>query len=153
MTLHSDDVSLLQMLEHSREAVALVQGRVREDLDRDRVLCLALVQLVQIVGEAAGRVSSAARARYCDVPSRGVVGLRNRLVHGYDAIDYDILWRVLTEDLVKLIPLLEKGAPPEADCPGSAHDSRAPAVVTAMSWRHFEHLMREASNPGLSWTR
>jgi uncharacterized protein with HEPN domain len=113
MTLHSDDVSLRQMLEHSREAVALVQGRVREDLDRDRVLCLALVQLVQIVGEAAGTVSGAARARYSAVPWREIAGLRNRLVHGYDAIDYDILWRVLTEDLAKLIPLLEKGAPSE----------------------------------------
>jgi uncharacterized protein with HEPN domain len=113
MTLHSDEVSLRQMLEHSREALALVHGRTREDLDRDRVLCLALVQLVQIVEEAAGRVSSATRARYCLVPWREIIGLRNRLVHGYDAIDYDILWRVLTEDLARLIPVLEKGPPPE----------------------------------------
>ena len=58
MAHHDDSVSLRQMLDHAREAFDLVQRRDRADLDRDRVLSLALVQLCQIIGEAASASSS-----------------------------------------------------------------------------------------------
>jgi uncharacterized protein with HEPN domain len=59
---HRDDhTSLGQMLTHAREALVLAKGKSRQDLDRERVLVLALLQLLQIVGEAASRVSPA----YC----------------------------------------------------------------------------------------
>jgi len=41
------------------------------------------------------------------------VGIRNRLIHGYDAVDFDILWQILTQDLPLLITALEKIVPPE----------------------------------------
>lgn len=68
MTRHDDSVSLRQMLDRSREALALVQGRSREDLDRDRVVTLALCRLVEIIGEAANRVSDGCRGRHPDIP-------------------------------------------------------------------------------------
>jgi uncharacterized protein with HEPN domain len=105
---HRDDtVSLRQMLDHAREARELVEGRSREDLDRDRVLSLALMQLLQILGEAASRVSEGRRNAHPGIPWSGIVGLRNRLIHGYDTIDLDILWQILTSDLPDLIPKLE----------------------------------------------
>jgi uncharacterized protein with HEPN domain len=61
MPHHDDVVSLRQMLDHAREAADLVKQRVRADLDQDRVLSLALVQLCQILGEAASRVSDPRR--------------------------------------------------------------------------------------------
>jgi len=79
------------MLEHAREAMQLVAGRNRSDLDTDRVLSLALVRLLEIVGEAATRVSSEARARHPAIPWSEIVSLRNRLIHGYDAVDMDVL--------------------------------------------------------------
>lgn len=57
MSKHDDGVSLQHMLDHAREAVALIQNRSRSDLDTDRMLSLALVRLAEIVGEAATRVS------------------------------------------------------------------------------------------------
>jgi len=94
MPRHDDLVSLRQMLDHAREAVSFVEGRARQDLDTERVLTLALVQLLQIIGEAAGRVSPSRRAECPEVPWSEIVALRNRLIHGYDTIDLDILWEI-----------------------------------------------------------
>jgi uncharacterized protein with HEPN domain len=105
----SRDLARLQhMLNHAREAVALAQGRTRRDLDADRLLNLALVRLLEIVGEAAGRVSKRECARHPEIPWAQITGMRHRLIHGYDAVDFDILWQVLTVDLPPLIRRLEE---------------------------------------------
>jgi uncharacterized protein with HEPN domain len=95
------------MLDHTQEAISLTRGKTRVDLDNDRVLGLALVRLLEIVGEAAGRVSEEARELHPEIPWAQIIGLRNRLVHGYDAVDYDILWQIITDDLPALADMLE----------------------------------------------
>ncbi len=107
MSRHDPLVSVRQMLDHAREAVAMIRGRSRSDLDTDRQLNLALVRLVEVVGEAAARVPEVFRCRYPQVPWRQTVALRNRLIHGYDVIDFDILWIILRDDLPRLIEALE----------------------------------------------
>ena len=107
MTRHDPIVSVRQMLEHALEAVEMVRGRSRADLDTDRQLNLSLVRLVEIIGEAAARVPEEFRLLQPDVSWRETVGLRNRLIHGYDVIDFDILWAVIREDLPPLIKALE----------------------------------------------
>ena len=96
------------MLDAAREARALVSGRSRADYDGDRTLRLALVRLLEIVGEAAGRIPIDFRDSHPEIPWFGVVGLRNRLIHGYDEVDYDIVWQILTEDIPSLITRLEE---------------------------------------------
>jgi uncharacterized protein with HEPN domain len=108
MTRHDDPTSLRHMLDHAREAVEMAAGRAREDLRQDRMLELALVRLVQIVGEAATRVSDEGQRRYAAIPWLQVRGLRNRLVHGYDVVDLDILWNIIQDDLPPLIAELER---------------------------------------------
>ncbi|UCC87064.1 MAG: DUF86 domain-containing protein [Anaerolineales bacterium] len=95
------------MLDHSREAVALVQGKMRADIDTERLLNLALVRLLEIIGEAANRISEEEQARHPEIPWPQIVSLRNRLIHGYDSVDFDILWQIVTEDLPPLIVSLE----------------------------------------------
>ena len=95
------------MLDHAREAMALVQGKTRADLDSDRLLNLALVRLLEIIGEAANRISEEEQARHPEIPWPQIVSLRNRLIHGYDSVDFDILWQIVTEDLPPLIASLE----------------------------------------------
>src|SRR3546814_18565993 len=90
------------MVDHAQEAIDLVFGRQRSDLDVDRVLCLALVRLMEIVGEAAARVTPETRDRILLVPWGGIIGLRNRLIHGYDSVDLDILWTILSRELPEL---------------------------------------------------
>ena len=107
MTQHDDSVNLRQMLDHGREAIRMVEKSSREKLDTDRMLALALIQLVQIVGEAAQRVSPLCRDRHPQVPWSQIIGLRNRLIHGYDSVDYDVLWRIVTLDLPALVTSLQ----------------------------------------------
>jgi uncharacterized protein with HEPN domain len=95
------------MLDHAREAVEMVKGKTRADLDADRQLNLALVRLVEVIGEAAARIPDDFRARYPQVPWRQIVGMRHRMIHDYDVIDFDILWAVLRQDLPPLIEQLE----------------------------------------------
>jgi uncharacterized protein with HEPN domain len=107
MTQHDDRVSLKDMLDYSRKAVKLIEERTREDLDRDEILCLALTRVVEIIGEAATRVSQAGRQSHGQIPWPQIIGLRNRLAHGYDAVDLDILWDIVQQDLPPLIEQLE----------------------------------------------
>ena len=100
-------IRLRHMLDHSREAAKLVAGRSLADLYSDRMLNLALVRLLEIVGEAASRVTEEERSLCPSIPWSQIVGLRNRLIHGYDSVDFDVLWGVLTEDVPKLITALE----------------------------------------------
>jgi len=96
------------MLDAAREAGALVSDRSRADYDGDRTLRLALVRLLEVVGEAAGRIPMDFRDSHPEIPWFGVVGLRNRLIHGYDEVDYDIVWQILTEDIPSLITRLDE---------------------------------------------
>lgn len=92
MTQHDADLPLRQMLIYAREALVLSQGKERNDLDEDRLLELALTRLLEIIGEAANRVSSEIQEQNPTLPWAQMVGLRNWLIHGYDAVDLDILW-------------------------------------------------------------
>lgn len=114
MSKHDLIIRLQDMLDHTREATTLTQGRSRGDLNTDRVLSLALVRLLEIVGEAANRVPVEVQDRYTDIPWREIIGLRNRLIHGYGAIDLDIVWRIITADLPPLIEALERVIAAEA---------------------------------------
>ncbi len=103
MTQHDDRIRLQHMLDHASEGVNMVRGKRRDDLNRDRMLQLALVRLVEIVGEAATRVSVEGQRRYASIPWQVVRGMPNRLVHGYDRIDLDVLWDTIEYDLPPLI--------------------------------------------------
>jgi len=107
MTRRDDTIRLRHMLDHAKEAVAMSRGREREELDRDRQLMLSLLKLVEIIGEAAYRVSSDVRDAHPDIPWDQIVGTRNRLVHGYDKVDLEVLWRIVCEDLPALIDQLK----------------------------------------------
>ena len=114
MSRHDPMVSVHHMLDHARETVEMTQGRSRADLDTDRMLNLALVRLVEVIGEAASRVTEEFRGRHPDVPWRQAVGIRNRLIHGYDTVNFDILWTIIQEDLPPLIEQLQRIVDEEA---------------------------------------
>jgi len=103
-----DALPLRQMLDYTREALALTLGRQRADLDNDRLLDLALTRLLEIIGEAANRVPEEVQEAHPEIAWGQIISLRNRLIHGYDSIDFDILWAILQDDLPELIENLEK---------------------------------------------
>jgi uncharacterized protein with HEPN domain len=101
------------MLAYAKEAVDLMRNRTRADLDTDRALGLAILRCVEIVGEAASQIPVALRRRNPKIPWRQIIGMRNRLIHGYDIVDYDIVWSTVTQDLPLLVAELEAILPSE----------------------------------------
>ena len=108
MSRDDPNLRLRHMLDYSREAVELLRDRKRVDLDSERALGLAILRCVEIVGEAASRVPVDIQQCYQNIPWPQIIGMRNRLVHGYDIVDYDIVWSTVTQDLPPLIAELEK---------------------------------------------
>lgn len=97
---------VLHMIEAAEQAMAFIQGRNRADLDGDAMLRLALTRAVEIVGEAAAQVSEAGCSELAAVPWPQIIGMRNRLVHAYSAINQDILWDTVQLALPTLLKQL-----------------------------------------------
>jgi len=100
-------VSLRHMLDAARRAIELAHGRSRADLDEQDVVALALTRLVEIVGEASRRVPEDVRRDHAEIPWRQIAGARDRLIHGYDEVDLDILWNIVTVRLPELVQQVE----------------------------------------------
>jgi len=96
------------MLDTARKAIEKVDRKSRMDFDADETLRLALAYLIQIIGEAASRVSPAFGEVHAEVPWSEIIGMRHKIVHDYLGVDYDILWEVVTSDLPALASKLER---------------------------------------------
>lgn len=108
MSQRDDRITLRQMCEHAQEALSLVTERSDEQILEDRVLCFALRSFMEIVGEAAGRVSTQTRSQYPEVPWRLAINTRNRISHGYDTLDMRVILKTIRDDLPSLITRLEQ---------------------------------------------
>src|SRR4051794_10694881 len=106
MTQHDDNLRLRHMRDHGREALDFVHSVDQNTFGRDRLLQLGVVRLLEIVGEAAACTPDSVKQRHPSIPWRDISDLRNRLIHGYDTIDLNIVWSVLTVDLPDLIARL-----------------------------------------------
>ena len=97
----------LTRLKHIRDAVMItidfIKGRNRDDLDNDQMLSLALVRLIEIIGEAANNISLSCQNNYTQIPWREMIGMRNRIVHAYFEVDLDVVWQVIINDLPRLL--------------------------------------------------
>ena len=108
MTRADDAVRLRHMLDAARKAVEFTHGKGRAELDADEKLALALVRLLEILGEAAKGVSPDFRDAHPQIPWKLVAGARDRLIHGYFEVDLKIVWEIVTRDLPPLIAELER---------------------------------------------
>ena len=108
MTAIDDLTRLHHMQDAAREALDFMSGKTRENLANDRMLVLAVVKDLEIIGEAAGRISAECRARHPGIPWAVMVGMRNRLTHAYFSIDLDIVWDTVTNNLAPLAEQLER---------------------------------------------
>jgi uncharacterized protein with HEPN domain len=99
-------------IKHMRDACLsvsrFIQGKSAPDLAGDQMLQFALVRAIEIIGEAAGRVSEDVQKAAPEIPWREAVGIRNRLVHAYFDVDLGILWQTAVESVPQLQDRLEK---------------------------------------------
>lgn len=96
------------MRDAAREAIGFISAKQRSDLDNDRVLALALVKTIEIIGEAASKVSQPMRDATESIPWVAIVGMRNRLIHAYFDVDLNRVWDTVVDDLPPLLAALEQ---------------------------------------------
>ncbi len=102
-----DQLYLGHMLDMAHKVVEKTQGVSREEFDRSEDLRFVLTHLVQIIGEAARRVSGEFQAVHPEIPWHSIIGMRHKVVHDYLDVDYNIVWDVATGELPPLIAKLE----------------------------------------------
>ena len=107
----SDIIRLRHMFDAAKEAASFIQEEERASLDVDRKLVLALMKSIEIIGEAATKITKECQEDLPQIPWPNIIGMRNRLIHAYFDVNLEILWKTVTEDLPGLIDELEKILP------------------------------------------
>ena len=107
-----DRLTLAQMQDAARRLSGLAREHGRAGFDEDDVVRLAMLHLIQRLGEAASRLSAEYRATHAEFPWAEMIGLRNRIVHAYEDIDPEIVWHVASVDIEPVIAALDRALLP-----------------------------------------
>ena len=113
--MRDDGALLLDMLVAARKASAFAADLTYAQFERSELRQHAIINVLEIVGEAASRVSDATRNKHPEIPWPRIVGMRNRLVHGYFNVNLTQVWDTVKQDIPCLIPQLERLVPPETE--------------------------------------
>jgi uncharacterized protein with HEPN domain len=113
--MRKDDYLYLgHMLDTAQKILRKVEGVERGQFDQDENLRIALAHLIQVIGEAARRVSSEFCQAHPQIPWKGIVGMRHKVVHDYMNLNDDVVWQTATEEIGPLAAELEALVPPDA---------------------------------------
>ncbi len=108
MKKSDDTVRMLHMLDAARDAIEFLGSESLDTLKSDKKLGYSIIRSLEIIGEAAANVSDDTRVKYPEIEWAVITGMRNRLVHAYFDINYNIVWQTVKENLPSLIEKLEK---------------------------------------------
>lgn len=112
--MRQDDSYLLDMLVAARRATRFALALTFDEFRRSDLHQSATLRVLEIIGEAASRISSDFKREHAEIPWSEIIGLRNRIAHAYFAIDVDLVWQIVNDDIPALIDHLERLVPPEA---------------------------------------
>jgi uncharacterized protein with HEPN domain len=102
-----DPVCVIDMLSAARGVVRSLQDVSLAKYQSDQDLRHAVERKIEIMGEAARRLSDGLREKHPEIPWRAIIGQRNVLIHGYDQVDDERVWRLAETHIASLIPMLE----------------------------------------------
>ena len=111
--MRRDEAYLLDILIAAREASAFVADLSWREFAESRLHQNAVVKALEVIGEAAGRISVETRQAHPEIPWAEIIGMRNRLVHGYFEIDVAQVWDTVHHDVPPLMAAVEPLVPPE----------------------------------------
>ena len=110
-----DSVYLLDIVSSARMLRSYLEGIVLDEFLRDTKLQDSVIRRLEIIGEAAGRVSAQFREKHPEIPWSEMRGMRNRMIHHYDDVDLHIVWNTAQDNIPQLLELLDPLVPPEED--------------------------------------
>ena len=106
--MRKDDlIRIRHMYDAASDALDFVKNKTRNDLDDNRILALSLVKSIEIIAEAASKVSKESREQFPEIPWAVIVAMRNRLIYAYYDIDLDRVWDTVMDDLPPLASALQ----------------------------------------------
>ena len=111
--MQHDLIRVRHMLAAAKEAMEFAAGKTRMDLEKDRLHMLAIIKSIEIIGEAASKVTETFKTENSNIPWNDIINMRNRLIHAYFDVNLDIIWQTIKTDLPDLIKALEEIIPPE----------------------------------------
>ncbi len=110
--MRKDDwVRLRHMVEASKEIISFTANENRQSLDQNRMLVLSLVRSIEIIGEAAIKVTKEFQNEHPQIPWAQIIAMRHRLIHAYFDVDLDRVWDTANKDIPSLLATLEKIVP------------------------------------------
>jgi uncharacterized protein with HEPN domain len=113
--MDNDLALLLDMSLAAADARSFTEGLDEFAFLSSRLHQNAVIRSLEIIGEAAGKISPEFRAAHPEIPWRKITGTRHRLIHGYGEVRLDIVWAVVQDDLPPLIATLHPLIPPDTD--------------------------------------
>ncbi len=108
-----DSAHLLDIFRADKLALSYLEGKSKEESFKDTQCQDAVIRRLEIIGEAAGRVSSATTTKFPNLPWKKMVSMRNIMIHEYEDVDLGIVWDTVQNDLPPLIKLLSPLIPKE----------------------------------------
>jgi uncharacterized protein with HEPN domain len=111
--MQHDLIRVRHMLTAAKEAMEFAAGKTRMDLEKDRLHMLAIIKSIEIIGEAASKVTETFKTENSNIPWNDIINMRNRLIHAYFDVNLDIVWQTVKTDLPALIKALEEIIPPK----------------------------------------
>jgi uncharacterized protein with HEPN domain len=107
MTVLNDQTRLSHIKDACQQIQVFLEGKTKENFEADNQLQLAITRLVEIVGEASSKITKEFQAQHPEIPWVLIISMRNRLVHAYFEIDFDVLWDTATVSIPVLLKQIE----------------------------------------------
>lgn len=105
--MQRDEATLLDIAKAARLVMTFTQGMAKEDFLNDLKTQSAVLYQLLVIGEAVKRLSREFRAQHLDIPWSLVAGMRDHLIHGYDIVDWEEVWKTATSDVPDLLARIE----------------------------------------------
>jgi uncharacterized protein with HEPN domain len=105
--MQRDAANLLDILQSAVKAVEYTEGVHVDEFLKNTIIQDAVIRRMEIIGEAARRISQDCKNKYPDLPWKEMTSMRNLLIHEYDDVDGEEVWLTVKNDLPKLISALQ----------------------------------------------
>jgi uncharacterized protein with HEPN domain len=103
----NDRIRIQHIIDAAQEALSFVHNSDQENFSNNRMMILSVIKEIEIIGEAASKISDETKSKYSDIPWKDIVGMRNRLIHGYFEVDVKLVWNTNKINLPPLVSALE----------------------------------------------
>ena len=105
--VEDDPTRIKHIFDACNEILQFTDSISKSQFKKNKILAFASIHLIEIIGEAANSVTSEFTQKYQNIPWKHIIGMRNRLIHGYFDIDLDIVWQTIKEDIPNLLKKVE----------------------------------------------